>query len=287
RRGGGGAVRSAAAVAAFRAHMGRSDDSDIWDDTALIKAYDKAVTSFKVSVSDSGCELLPERGKPYSRRLDGVNRCPSLCQPLACHWRPGDLCQAAWSEDGVVYDATIKSVDASAGTCVMVFTGYGNEDELKLADLLPPAAESAARAGGESDAAASCDADAASRAGKCPILPPSLAFLFQPNAWGGFPPPPPHLSAAALPPTGFGSFREFRVTHQPFLSKCWIRCVPTGSQMIPPPPLPPSAAFPDDDDEALGSMLLAWYMSGYHTGYYQGLKQGKKDTMAGRGPRYK
>ncbi|XP_075931137.1 uncharacterized protein LOC142931283 [Petromyzon marinus] len=232
-----------------------------------------------------------------TRRLDGVNRCPSLCQPLACQWRPGDLCQAAWSEDGVVYGATIKSVDASAGTCVVVFTGYGNEDELKLADLLPPAAESAAGAGGESDAAASCDADAASQAGKesapsaddyempgrpkgghgarkkghkqkqsvppwaypSPPLshpPPFPGFPPYPNAWGGFPPPPPHLSAAALP-------------------------------MIPPPPLPPSAAFPDDDDEALGSMLLAWYMSGYHTGYYQGLKQGKKDTMAGRGPRYK
>lgn len=26
----------------------QSDDSDIWDDTALIKAYDKAVASFKV-----------------------------------------------------------------------------------------------------------------------------------------------------------------------------------------------------------------------------------------------
>ncbi|XP_075931142.1 uncharacterized protein LOC142931288 [Petromyzon marinus] len=101
-----------------------------------------------------------------TRRLDGVNRCPSLCQPLACQWRPGDLCQAAWSEDGVVYDATIKSVDASAGTCVVVFTGHGNEDELKLADLLPPAAESAAGAGGESDAAASYDADSASRASK-------------------------------------------------------------------------------------------------------------------------
>lgn len=22
------------------------------------------------------------------------------------------------------------------------------------------------------------------------------------------------------------------------------------------------------DDEALGSMLISWYMSGYHTGYY-------------------
>lgn len=27
----------------------QSDDSDIWDDTALIKAYDKAVASFKVT----------------------------------------------------------------------------------------------------------------------------------------------------------------------------------------------------------------------------------------------
>lgn len=26
----------------------QSDDSDVWDDTALIKAYDKAVASFKV-----------------------------------------------------------------------------------------------------------------------------------------------------------------------------------------------------------------------------------------------
>lgn len=28
----------------------QSDDSDIWDDTALIKAYDKAVASFKVTL---------------------------------------------------------------------------------------------------------------------------------------------------------------------------------------------------------------------------------------------
>lgn len=28
----------------------QSDDSDIWDDTALIKAYDKAVASFKVKL---------------------------------------------------------------------------------------------------------------------------------------------------------------------------------------------------------------------------------------------
>ena len=32
----------------FRRGTGESDDSDVWDDTALIKAYDKAVASFKV-----------------------------------------------------------------------------------------------------------------------------------------------------------------------------------------------------------------------------------------------
>lgn len=36
-------------------------------------------------------------------------------------------------------------------------------------------------------------------------------------------------------------------------------------QMIPPPP----SMSPDMvDDEALGSVLISWYMSGYHTGYY-------------------
>lgn len=32
----------------FILYLSQSDDSDVWDDTALIKAYDKAVASFKV-----------------------------------------------------------------------------------------------------------------------------------------------------------------------------------------------------------------------------------------------
>lgn len=34
--------------------------------------------------------------------------------------------------------------------------------------------------------------------------------------------------------------------------------------MPPPPPMSPDMV----DDEALGSVLISWYMSGYHTGYY-------------------
>ena len=36
--------------------------------------------------------------------------------------------------------------------------------------------------------------------------------------------------------------------------------------MIPPPP--PICPDSLDDADALGSMLISWYMSGYHTGYY-------------------
>ncbi|KAL7988939.1 hypothetical protein Chor_007858 [Crotalus horridus] len=84
----------------FRRGAGQSDDSDIWDDTALIKAYDKAVASFK--------------------------------------WRVNDVCSAVWSEDGNVYQATITSINWKKGTCVVVYTGYGNREEQKLSDLLPP-----------------------------------------------------------------------------------------------------------------------------------------------------
>uniref|UniRef100_A0A8D2IWH6 Survival motor neuron n=1 Tax=Varanus komodoensis TaxID=61221 RepID=A0A8D2IWH6_VARKO len=42
------ASRSEDEAVLFRRGTGQSDDSDIWDDTALIKAYDKAVASFKL-----------------------------------------------------------------------------------------------------------------------------------------------------------------------------------------------------------------------------------------------
>lgn len=37
-------------------------------------------------------------------------------------------------------------------------------------------------------------------------------------------------------------------------------------QIIPPPP--PICPDSLEDADALGSMLISWYMSGYHTGYY-------------------
>lgn len=52
-------------------------------------------------------------------------------------WQVGDACRAVWSEDGLLYPATVRSVDAAAGTCLVEFDGYGNQEEQALEDLLP------------------------------------------------------------------------------------------------------------------------------------------------------
>lgn len=52
-------------------------------------------------------------------------------------WKAGDQCRAVFSEDGLVYDAEILSVDQQAGTCVVRYRGYGNEEEHILDNLKP------------------------------------------------------------------------------------------------------------------------------------------------------
>lgn len=51
-------------------------------------------------------------------------------------WKVGDSCYAFWSEDGNVYAATISSINPEKGTCVVIYTDYGNEEEQNLKDLL-------------------------------------------------------------------------------------------------------------------------------------------------------
>lgn len=60
---------------------------------------------------------------------------------VVSQWQVGDSCRAYWSEDGHLYAATISSIDDKRGTCVVLFTGYGNEEEQNLEDLLSDISE--------------------------------------------------------------------------------------------------------------------------------------------------
>uniref|UniRef100_A0A3P8TCI9 Survival of motor neuron 1, telomeric n=1 Tax=Amphiprion percula TaxID=161767 RepID=A0A3P8TCI9_AMPPE len=260
----------------FTRGTGQSDDSDIWDDTALIKAYDKAVASFKTALKGEDDQQEFKKHQPGQKRKNNKKNQSRkrTNSPPDKEWQVGDSCTAYWSEDGQLYPATISSIDENRGTCIVVYTGYGNEEEQNLEDLLAEISEGDEESNtkekeGESSTEESDrsttpnqhkhQAHSKGQKPKTPREPPPVWA----SGFPGFPPGPPPMHAFRQQISSASSFCML-ITLLMFLP-----------QMIPPPP----PMSPDMvDDEALGSVLISWYMSGYHTGYYLGLKQGRKEA---------
>uniref|UniRef100_A0A3B3SHI2 Survival of motor neuron 1, telomeric n=1 Tax=Paramormyrops kingsleyae TaxID=1676925 RepID=A0A3B3SHI2_9TELE len=264
---------------------GQSDDSDIWDDTALIKAYDKAVASFKNAlkgVEDSGPTKDDKLGKKRKNNKKNRNRKRSNALPER-DWQIGDTCYAFWSEDGNLYPARISSIDPEKGTCIVVYTDYGNEEKQNLTDLLSEnsvANSEAHRVTQVKDVQSSTDES--DRSSSQPQLSQQHKSKTRPGASSG---PSAWASGFSHSPSPAPAFRKVGRTEDldpAFLSG--LPFIPSGPPMIPPPP----PISPDTlEDEALSSMLISWYMSGYHTGYYLGLKQAQKDIASGKSSQHK
>ncbi|XP_058512283.1 survival motor neuron protein-like [Ochotona princeps] len=268
----------------FRRGTGQSDDSDIWDDTALIKAYDKAVASFKHALKNGDIGETSEKPKITPRRKPvkkNKSQKKHTAVPLK-QWRVGDKCSAVWSEDGCVYPATIASIDFKRETCVVVYTGYGNREEQNLSDLLSPtskAADGVDRSAQENENESQVSTDESENSSRSPGWKPSN-IKSKSNAWNSFFPPPPPVPGPGVVGSGkpglkFSGPPPPPPPLPPHFMSCWLPPFPSGPPVIPPPP----PMFPDslDDTDALGSMLISWYMSGYHTGYYMGFKQSQKE----------
>ncbi|XP_013365040.1 PREDICTED: survival motor neuron protein isoform X2 [Chinchilla lanigera] len=260
--GDGGCVTEQENSVLFRRGTGQSDDSDIWDDTALIKAYDKAVASFKHALKNGDVSDKPQgeaSGKPKgTARRKPVKKSKSQKKSTMApskQWKVGDKCSAVWSEDGCVYPATIASIDSKRETCVVLYTGYGNREEQNLSDLLSPSSEAASTVeqnAQENENESQVSTDESENSSKSPGSKPGTVRS-KAMPWSSFFPPPP-----PVPGSGSGP----------------------GKVIPPPPPICPDSF---DDADALGSMLMSWYMSGYHTGYYMGFRQNQKE---GRGSHF-
>uniref|UniRef100_A0A8D0BAP1 Tudor domain-containing protein n=1 Tax=Salvator merianae TaxID=96440 RepID=A0A8D0BAP1_SALMN len=259
----------------FRRGAGQSDDSDIWDDTALIKAYDKAVASFKNALKngDSSEPMDKMEQNPGAKRKNNKKNKSRRKNNAGQQkqWRVGDACSAVWSEDGNVYQATITSINWKKGTCIVIYTGYGNREEQNISDLLLPTDaeetnEEKSVAENENETQYSTDESDLSFQS-----PGNKYNRTKSTHWNSHFPHPPSVPVPGRDGMKFSG-------PPPFLSG-WSPPFPTGPPVIPPPP--PFSPDSPDDDEALGSMLIAWYMSGYHTGYYLGLKQGRMEAALG------
>jgi len=86
-------------------------DADAWDDSALIKAYDRAM--------QSGRELIQTR-KGGNKRS----------------WDVGSACRAIWSEDGEEYEGTVVQQHPAKKRVTVRFHGYNNEDEVRVSELM-------------------------------------------------------------------------------------------------------------------------------------------------------
>ncbi|XP_061585929.1 survival motor neuron protein 1 [Cololabis saira] len=273
----------------FTRGSGQSDDSDIWDDTALIKAYDKAVASFKTALKGEEEPQASKKNQPGKKRKSNKKNQSRKRNnaPPDKEWQVGDSCSAYWSEDGLLYPATISSIDHKRGTCIVVFMGYGNEEEQNLEDLLSEISEVDEESNskvGEVESTTE-ESDRSTTPNRHKHQPHSKAHTSKPHngpppTWApgfpGFPPGPPPMHA-------FRRGENKRSGGHGPTPPSWPPMMPFGPPMIPPPP----PMSPDMDDEALGSVLISWYMSGYHTGYYLGLKQGRKEAAKWTKPHHK
>ncbi|XP_076444296.1 survival motor neuron protein 1-like [Babylonia areolata] len=268
-------------------------DSDIWDDTALIEAYDAAVAPLKAKLAahtgdpsvleatkkttDSGHSKKKKNKKKKSKQAKKKHQ--------AGGWAVGDYCQAVFTEDGAIYEAKITSINAEDNTCVVRYLGYGNEEEQSLEDLIHPdrsaykQRRSASVSVSETDSVSSASVKMGkkNRASSHPQHPSAYPSFGQGSSFHPPPPPPPpphpfFPGISGHPPFGMPQPHMGSAASMPF-------------SMMPPPPPPMPNDNVTNENEALCSMLLSWYMSGYHTGYYQGLKQGRQhDASAAMGP---
>uniref|UniRef100_A0A8D0MRS1 Survival of motor neuron 1, telomeric n=1 Tax=Sus scrofa TaxID=9823 RepID=A0A8D0MRS1_PIG len=216
------------------------------EDSVLFRrgAGQHALKNGDISEASDKPKATPKRKPPKKNKNQKKNTTASLKQ-----WKVGDRCSAIWSEDGCIYPATIASIDFKRETCIVVYTGYGNREEQNLSDLLSPTSEVANNIeenAQENENESQISTDESESSSRSPGNKPNN-IKSKAAPWNSFLPPPPPMPGAGLGPR---------------------KIIP------PPPPICPDSL---DDADALGSMLISWYMSGYHTGYYMGFKQNQKE----------
>jgi hypothetical protein len=105
------------------------DHDDIWDDSLLIKAYEESV---RMRNEDVAKELAMKTNKKTS---DEVESMESGSTQSTMTFKEGDFVRSTFSEDGVDYEAEILKINENE-TCCVRYLGYGNEERVKLEDLI-------------------------------------------------------------------------------------------------------------------------------------------------------
>ncbi|XP_058789961.1 survival motor neuron protein isoform X2 [Phymastichus coffea] len=221
---------------------------ELWDDTALIKAYDKAINKAKEEVSKRLGLENPQSAAMSSTNSTGTkSKHKATSQKNQRRWCVGSPCRAVYSEDGIVYEAVIVKIFDDSKTCIVKFIGYENIEKVKL-DSLTESEGLQSQIAQQKEAA-----EAEKNSANLEDDESHIANGYQENM--------------DYETNEIKSFKNFYNPSSSFN--------PNFGAIPPAPPLPPQfmARLPENDADALSSMLMSWYISGFHTGYYHGMKQ--------------
>lgn len=105
------------------------------DDFFLCRAFAKAISSDKLlqiieQQPTESTESIVEN-IPVKESIEMTDH--SLLSTENNQWKIGDLCLCPYTEDGLLYKATIIQIDSSS--CTVSFDDYGNEEAHPLTDL--------------------------------------------------------------------------------------------------------------------------------------------------------
>lgn len=214
------------------------DNEDVWDDSALIKAYDKAINLAKEKVVKR--MGIDGQNSQLKENIE-VNQPKHTNKPKK-KWIVGGPCRAVYSEDGEIYEAVILKIYENKN-CIVKFVGYGNTEKVQLSSLL------------ESEGLQS----------QITQQKKALEEKYMND---------PKKSNGEKMDCESEETRSYK--HQ-FIPGPSFNSITDIMPPAPPLPPQLMAKLPDNDTDALSSMLMSWYISGFHTGYYHGLKQARRN----------
>ncbi|KAI9562349.1 hypothetical protein GHT06_013314 [Daphnia sinensis] len=264
-----------------RDDQGQDSHEDVWDDAALIQAYDRAVNLAKEKVAS---ELSLEDENPKITASDVSDEEQSKSPSISTEkgdWVVGENVRAVYSEDGLEYEAIILKIDKKNSSCLIRFLGYENEEIVYLRDLKPSAGivarKKQAIASGHHLHVSESSSDMEE---ECELMPPLKPKPTTGLDWQPAKPEPQPMAGLDWQPAKPEPQPTTGLDWQPVKPEPPLK-FPGMSNMSSIPPPPPPTAWPthgttEMDSDSLYSMLMSWYMAGYHTGYYQGVQQRNK-----------
>merc|ERR1711915_351718 len=217
-------------------------------------------------------------------------------------FQTGDWCGAEWSEDGVVYEGVIESIDRKTKTALVKFLGFGNKEDKPLDELFMSKGEewrseqecnSRSMENGQEEELHNLIAQ------NCPDLLANFGASSVESGLENFKPfleDPSSKGKKEKKKKGKSSHSKKNAStddssHNTQEMKPPNIPTPYSMPQFPPipsmPPLTPSTIMPPpfnhidaqqglSNTSAMQSMLLSWYMAGYHTGYYEGINRVSK-----------